>query len=92
MVEHAGPNQIIVPGHFPLISNHKFLTNKISQSSTHFIFTWSLQEIGVFKLEAYEKNLQALDRLSNVYTIYHQHGHIFPVQQITRALFEIYNN
>jgi len=92
IVEHAGPQQIIVPGLFPLIFDHEFLTNTISQSNTHFIFTWGLQEKGIFKLEAYEKHLQSLDRLSNVHTIYHQHGHIFPVDKITRALFGIDNN
>lgn len=86
--EWSSHNQLIgVPGYSDLFEM-TILKEKLAASPTQWLFSWGLNEVGTYRIEA-EKRLtsQAIEALPNVQTVIFEGGHRFPVDTI-KVFFE----
>ena len=87
-IEYAGWQQIIIPGISSVLRSDS-LINRIKKMRTDFFLSWGKREYGTFRIEAEEQRAcQALLALKsdNIECIFHDGGHVFPVQEIRDLL------
>ena len=63
------------------------LARYIKNSPTQYQFTWGRNEIGMYRMEAYEqRSCQALKDIKNIECVIHDQGHVFHVAEIRSFL------
>ena len=87
-VEWSGHDQLIgVPG-YAAFSGAEHLVARLQDVRTQWFFSWGTKEVGTYKIEAEEqRTAEAIRRHSNVTTVIHDEGHVFPGVAI-RSLIE----
>jgi len=85
--EWSGHNQLIgVPG-YAEISRPEVLVDRLRQSPTRWFFSWGKQEIGTYRIESEEQlTAKVISHLPKVTTVFHDEGHVYPVQEIRSFL------
>lgn len=80
--EWAGHNQIIIPGLFNSYSSDKVFSMIDNQDSDYFL-SYGLEEIGTYRIEAEDRTTcMHFNPLANVTCVIHDHGHVFPQNEI----------
>ena len=78
--------QIVIPGLRQQLS-FEIIKSKIQNSSTHFLFTYGLQEKGAYKIEAEERlTCKYFSNVQSIQCEIHNGGHIFPKSIIREFL------
>ena len=89
-VEWSGPLQIQMvtgDGYMAKLFDEEYIINKIEKSTTKFLFTWGLREVGTYGVEAQsEFTANFFKGLKNVNYDIGDYGHIFPVRPINLFL------
>ena len=83
LAQWSGPGSLMgVPGYGSL-STADSLVRRLEDSSTRWLFSWGREERGTYKIDAHEQLTAGfISHLSNVVTLIHDEGHVFPVQAI----------